>query len=324
MIHQSYKKSWPIYLGTYESGELAQKVNHALEMLRACYVCPRDCGVNRLENKWAVCKSGRYAVVSSYFPHFGEEDCLRGWKGSGTIFFSHCNLKCVFCQNFDISQPPSGPGGNGVGIEVDSTQLANMMLSLQEKGCHNINFVTPEHVVPQIVEALPIAIEKGLHLPLVYNTSAFDSLESLRLMDGLVDIYMPDFKFWDKEYARRYLKAVKYPEAAKAAIKEMHRQVGDLQFDGNGWAVRGLLVRHLIMPGMTKDSQKIFKFLVDEISPETFINVMDQYRPTHKVGGKSYQDINRSITQLELRQAYNVARELGLHRFDKKRFASVL
>ncbi|MFQ6615784.1 MAG: radical SAM protein [Fidelibacterota bacterium] len=301
--------TWPRYLEAYESGVLHEKVGRALEMLESCRVCPRDCGVNRLENQWAVCKSGRYATVSSFSPHFGEEDCLRGWKGSGTIFFSHCNLKCVFCQNAHISQ-------KGSGADVSPDQLASMMVALQKRGCHNINFVTPEHVVPQILEALPLAIEMGLHLPLVYNTSAFDSLESLQLLDGLVDIYMPDFKFWDPELARRYVKAVNYPETARVAIKEMVRQVGDLQFDENGLATRGVLVRHLVMPGLEEDSRQIFQFLARNISPDTFVNVMGQYRPAHRVDSTSYSEINRSVRTDELFHAIQLAQRSGLHRLD--------
>ncbi|MFQ6673939.1 MAG: radical SAM protein [Fidelibacterota bacterium] len=311
MSNHLSRGSWPAYLEAYESGLLQKKVEEALEMLESCHVCPRNCGINRLENDWAVCKSGRYARVNSCFPHLGEEDCLRGWRGSGTIFFSHCNLKCVFCQNSSISQDDGG-------VEVTPGQLAQMMLTLQEKGCHNINFVTPEHVVPQIVEALPTAIEKGLRLPLVYNTSAFDSLESLRLLDGLVDIYMPDFKFWDHELARRYVKAATYPETARMAFREMHRQVGDLQIDPEGLATRGLLVRHLVMPGVASDSRRIFEFLAAEISRNTFINVMDQYRPAYKVRDGSYSEINRPVTMDEFREVVTLAREAGLHRFDHR------
>ena len=205
----------PAYLKLYESGELERRVERALALLEDCAVCPRDCRVNRLADKFAVCKTGRYAVVSSAFPHFGEEDCLRGWNGSGTIFFSWCNLRCVFCQNYDISW-------QGGGRATKPAELAALMLALQERGCHNINFVTPEHVVPQILEALPLAIKAGLRLPLVYNTSAYDSLDSIKLMDSVVDIYMPDFKFWDPEMARHYAKAPNYPEAARRAIKAMH------------------------------------------------------------------------------------------------------
>lgn len=303
---------WPAYLEAYESGVLDEKVERALSLLAPCRVCPRECDVDRFKNEHGICLSGRYAVVSSYFPHFGEEDCLRGWRGSGTIFFSHCNLRCVFCQNHDISQGHSGR-------EVTPQELSQMMLELQEKGCHNINFVTPEHVVPQIIEALPIAIEGGLRLPLVYNTGAFDSLESLEVMDGLVDIYMPDFKIWNKESSQRFLKAVKYPEVARVAIKEMYRQVGDLKFDGRGLAVRGLLVRYLVMPGMENDSRDIFQFLSSEVSSDTFVNIMNQYRPAYKVREASYPEINRPISANELYRTVKAAEEAGLHRFDNRK-----
>ncbi len=308
---------WPAHLHAWESGLLEAKVAEAREMLRECCVCPRDCGVNRLEDKWAVCKNGRYARVGSYGPHQGEEDCLRGWNGSGTIFFSHCNLRCVFCQNWDISQPSSKAEASG--SATTPGQLANMMLALQSQGCHNINFVTPEHVVPQIVEALPLAVGKGLRLPLVYNTSAFDSLESLHLMEGLVDIYMPDFKFWDPELARRYLKAVRYPSVARESIREMHRQVGDLQLDENGLAVRGVLVRHLVMPGMAADAERVFAFLAGEISPDTYINIMDQYRPAFKVSATNYAELNCSVRAAEFSRAIQAALAAGLHRFDEQR-----
>ncbi len=309
--------TWPAYLHVRDSGLLETKVAQAREMLRECCVCPRDCGVNRSEDKWAVCKSGRYARVGSYGPHQGEEDCLRGLNGSGIIFFSHCNLRCVFCQNWDISQRPSKAEVSG--SATTAGQLANMMLVLQSQGCHNINFVTPEHVVPQIVEALPLAVEKGLRLPLVYNTSAFDSLESLHLMEGLVDIYMPDFKFWDPELARRYLKAVRYPSVARESIREMHRQVGDLQLDENGLAVRGVLVRHLVMPGMAADAERVFAFLAGEISPDTYINIMDQYRPAFKVSATNYAELNCSVRAAEFSRAIQAALAAGLHRFDEQR-----
>ncbi len=202
----------PAYMQTYEEGRLREKAEEALELLRSCHVCPRDCKVNRLENKTGVCKSGRLARVTSAFTHFGEEDCLRGWNGSGTIFFAWCNLRCVFCQNFETSQ-------QGDGTEVTASQLAAIMLRLQSAGCHNINFVTPEHVVPQILDALLIAINGGLRLPLVYNTSSYDSMESIRLMDRVVDIYMPDFKLWDSQRSLRYLLARDYPDAARRVVK---------------------------------------------------------------------------------------------------------
>lgn len=302
----------PAYLALYRSGELQRRARAALERLADCHVCPRNCGVNRLANKTAACKSGRYALVGSHFAHFGEEDCLRGWNGSGTIFFSWCNLRCVFCQNFDVSQ-------DGVGLEARPERLAQMMLELQEMGCHNINFVTPEHVVPQLLEALPLAVARGLRLPIVYNTSAYDSLDSLHLMEGIVDIYMPDFKFWDDRLSLRFLKARDYPEAARQAVREMQRQVGPLKLDENGLAKRGLLVRHLVMPGQIAGAESIMRFLAEEISADTYVNVMDQYYPAGKVSAEKYTEINRRTTSREYKQAVDVARGAGLWRFDERR-----
>ncbi|MGH7411744.1 MAG: radical SAM protein [Candidatus Methylomirabilis sp.] len=302
----------PAYLRSFESGELARRAEEAVASLEKCRVCPWHCEINRLADQTKVCKTGRYARVGSSFPHFGEEDCLRGWNGSGTIFFSWCNLRCVFCQNFDLSQ-------QGEGREVRPEELAGMMLTLQAKGCHNINFVTPEHVVPQILEALPLAIQGGLRLPIVYNTSAYDSLESIRLMEGIVDVYMPDFKFWDPELAKRYVKAGDYPEAARAAIKEMHRQVGPLVFDTYGLAKRGLLVRHLVMPGGTAGTEAIMRFLAAEVSPDTYVNIMAQYYPAGKVNTESYPEINRMVTPREYQEAIRLAHEVGLRRLDERR-----
>ncbi len=302
----------PAYLALHRTGELRRRAEAALERLYECRVCPRNCGVNRMADKTAACKSGRYAAVASYFSHFGEEDCLRGWNGSGTIFFSWCNLRCVFCQNFDVSQ-------EGIGRVTPPERLAAMMLELQAMGCHNINFVTPEHVVPQILEALVLAVEGGLRLPIVYNTSAYDSLDSLRLMDGVVDIYMPDFKMWDPRLSLRYLKAKDYPEAARRAIKEMHRQVGDLKFDEFGLARRGLLVRHLVMPGGVAGTAEIMRFLAEEVSRDTYVNLMDQYYPAGKVSEEKYGEINRRITSREYQEALRAAREAGLWRFDERR-----
>ena len=301
----------PSYVTLWKSGELGQRIEKALSELSACRVCPWNCEVNRLDDQTKVCRTGRYPRVASYFAHFGEEDCLRGWNGSGTIFFSWCNLRCVFCQNHDISQQDAG-------LEVKPDRLAEMMLELQDRGCHNINWVTPEHVVPQILEALPYAIEKGLRLPIVYNTSGFDSLESLRLMEGIVDIYMPDFKYWSPEKSERYLRHKSYPEVARTIIKEMHRQVGDLQTDERGIAIRGLLVRHLVMPGETADCGEIMKFLAEKISENTYVNIMDQYYPTARVSHQKYPEINRGISSAELAAAYATAREAGLHRFDTR------
>ena len=300
----------PNYIRLYESGELERRVAEALAGLESCRVCPWDCGINRLEDEWRVCRSGRRARVASCFPHFGEEDCLRGWQGSGTIFFAWCNLRCVFCQNFDISQQRAGR-------EVETEELAKLMLRLQQQGCHNINLVTPEHVVPQILEALPHAIRGGLRLPLVYNTSAFDSAQSLRLLDGIVDIYMPDFKYWREDTAQHYLKSPRYPETARAAIAEMHRQVGVLQIDDSGLATRGVLVRHLVMPGGADETRAIMRFLAD-LSPDTYVNIMAQYRPSGRVDGGKYAEIDRAVSTDEIRAAYAGATEVGLHRFDER------
>jgi putative pyruvate formate lyase activating enzyme len=302
----------PAYLRLHRSGELQRRAREAVAGLAHCTACPRDCGVDRLADKTAACKTGRYARVSSYFPHFGEEDCLRGWNGSGTIFFGWCNLRCVFCQNFSASQ-------QGEGVDARPERLAEMMLELQAIGCHNINFVTPEHVVPQILEALPLAVERGLRRPLVYNTSAYDALESLRYMDGVVDIYMPDFKVWDERTALKYLLAKDYPEAARRAIREMHRQVGPLKVDERGLAKRGVLVRHLVMPGELAGTREIMEFLVREVSPDTYVNVMAQYYPAGRVSREKFGEINRRITRPEYAHAVSVAREAGLHRFDERR-----
>jgi putative pyruvate formate lyase activating enzyme len=303
----------PAYIRSYETDKhiFEEKVERALRVLENCEVCPRNCHVNRLENKTAVCRTGRYAYVASAFPHFGEEDCLRGWNGSGTIFFSFCNLKCVFCQNFDISW-------EGNGQVLTPVELARVMIHLQETGCHNINFVTPEHVVPQVMEAIPIAMEMGLRLPIVYNTSAYDSSHSLEIMDGIVDIYMPDIKFWDRELSFFYMAARDYPEVARAAVKEMHRQVGLLRFDENGLALRGVLVRHLVMPNRVAGTREIFRFIANEVSKDTYVNVMDQYRPEGRVLKlpEKYKDINRSTNRAEYEEALKIAREEGLHRFD--------
>lgn len=301
----------PAYLALHRLGELQRRAETALAQLACCRVCPRECNVDRLADEAAVCGNGRYARVASYAPHLGEEDPLRGTRGSGTIFFAGCNLRCVFCQNYDISQGKAG-------ASVLPERLAGMMLHLQRLGCHNINFVTPEHVVPQILEALVIAVEDGLRLPLVYNTSAYDSLDSLRLLDGVVDIYMPDFKLWDAELAHRYLKARDYPAMARQVIKEMQRQVGDLQLDNQGIARRGVLLRHLVMPGLVGDTAVIMRFLANEVSPNLYVNLMAQYYPAHKVSRQKYPEINRRLYAEEYRQAYQAAQDAGLWRFDER------
>jgi putative pyruvate formate lyase activating enzyme len=309
----------PAYL-SLGSAELHRRADRAVAELAECRACPRECGVNRLEDKWAACKTGRYALVSSYFPHFGEEDCLRGWRGSGTIFFGHCNLRCVFCQNYDISQAIR-PGGSGSRLGTEGHRpeaIAAMMLELQDRGCHNINFVTPEHVVPQVLEAIVVAVDRGLALPIVYNTSAYDALESIELMGGIVDIYMPDFKYWSAERSRTYLKAENYPEAARSVIEAMHRQVGPLVVDHQGLARRGLIVRHLVMPGALEDTQAILEWIAETLGRETYVNLMDQYYPAGKVSGAQYPELNRRLTSREFDEARTMARELGL-RLDERR-----
>lgn len=299
----------PAYRGL-SAAQLQERAAQAVAGLDACRACPRQCGVNRMAGEEGFCKTGRYARVASAFPHFGEEDCLRGTHGSGTIFFNSCNLGCVFCQNCDISQ-------NRVGTAYPPDLLADLMLELQDARCHNINFVTPSHVAAQLLEAIAAAPAKGLRIPIVYNTSAYDSVETLRYFDGIVDIYMPDFKCWEPTTAERLCRAINYPERARDAIREMHRQVGDLRFGPNGVARRGLLVRHLVMPGQGRESADILQWLAKDLSPDTFVNIMAQYRPANRVGIDSdFADIDRPVTRDELEQAYETARTAGLWRFD--------
>jgi putative pyruvate formate lyase activating enzyme len=299
----------PAYLRLHGTGELERRAKRAMDGLESCRSCPRRCEADRLADERGTCHVGRWAPVSSAFAHHGEEDCLRGRRGSGTIFFAWCNLRCVFCQNHDISQ-------EGQGRPVRPEQLARLMLALQEAGCHNINFVTPEHVVPHVLEALPLAVAAGLRLPLVYNTSAYDSLDSLRLLDGVVDIYMPDFKVWDADAAERYLGARDYPEAARVAIREMHRQVGPLKLDEQGVALRGVLVRHLVMPGDVAGTPEIMRFLASEVSPDTYVNVMAQYGPAHRVSASEFPELDRCISAGEYAAAVAAAEDAGLWRFD--------
>jgi putative pyruvate formate lyase activating enzyme len=303
------------YLALHAAGDLARRAAEAERLLVDCHLCPRECGVNRLAGEKGVCRTGRNAMVASYAAHFGEEQPLVGTNGSGTIFFSNCNLLCLFCQNYEISHL-------GEGEEVTAEQLAAMMLSLQRQGCHNINFVTPSHVVPQILSALVGAVDAGLTIPLVYNSSGYDSLETLRLLDGIIDIYMPDMKFWDSRSAKRYAGAGDYPQAVRAAVKEMHRQVGDLVINHEGLAVRGLLVRHLVMPGGLSETGAILQFIAQEISANTYVNVMDQYRPC----GRAYKKppINRCLSAAEYQEALLSAEEAGLRRLDKRDWAGIL
>jgi putative pyruvate formate lyase activating enzyme len=297
----------PSYVDLHGSGELERRAAGAYELLgERCVVCPRGCKIDRRADEKGLCAIGRHAVVASYFPHFGEEDCLRGRRGSGTIFFSGCNLRCVFCQNHDISWEVRGE-------RVNPIRLAEMMVELQAIGCHNINWVTPEHVVPQILEALPFAIEAGLRLPIVYNTSAYDSLDSLRLMEGVVDVYMPDFKLWTRETARRYLKRGDYADVARVTVKEMHRQVGDLVLDERGLARRGLILRHLIMPGLVEETEAILRFVAEELGTGVYVNLMAQYYVSGRVAvDGEYAEIARGIHGEEYDRALALATALGL------------
>ena len=298
--------SWPAYLELHETGELRHRAQAAERLLERCRVCPRECLAQRLRGETGVCGVAEQAKVSSYGPHFGEERPLVGSGGSGTIFLAHCNLCCVFCQNSAISQEGEG--------QVFSTQkLAEMMLDLQRMGCHNINFVTPTHQVPQILRALAGAVEGGLQVPLVYNCGGYESLETLRLLDGVFDIYMPDFKYADAEIARQYSKVENYPEIARAAFREMHRQVGDLTMDPRGIARRGLLVRHLVLPSDLAGTAAVVRFLVD-LSKDTYVNIMAQYRPCYRA--HEHPPLARRPTRAEFEAALQLARAAGLRRLD--------
>lgn len=288
--------------------ELGDRVRQAVAMLEDCTVCAQQCRVNRLKGELGICRGGRRAAVSSYGPHFGEESPLVGARGSGTIFFANCNLKCSFCQNYEISQ-------DGEGDEVSLSELAEMMLELQKGGCHNINLVSPSHYVPQVLEALLVASAMGLHIPIVYNTGGYDSLETLEILDGVIDIYMPDIKFGDDDAGRKYSGAAGYFTAAKRAVKKMHEQVGDLVIDERGLAVRGLLVRHLVLPEDLSGTAAVMEFLAREVSLNTFVNIMSQYYPAYR--SADCPDLGRRITNTEYRAAVNVARQAGLTRIYK-------
>jgi putative pyruvate formate lyase activating enzyme len=298
-----------VYLRTLKEGIFPEKIHQAREMLRDCCVCPRNCRVNRLEGELGFCSVGALAMVSSANSHFGEEAPLVGSGGSGTIFLTSCNLKCVFCQNYEISNLMEGQ-------EMDCPTLAGLMLGLQHSGCHNINFVTPSHQVPQILDAVHTAAQNGLRVPLVYNTGGYDTVETLRLLDGVVDIYMPDIKFMDPDVSKRLADAPDYPDVVRGAVKEMHRQVGDLQINDQGIATRGLLVRHLVMPDDLAGTREVMEFLAVEISTNTYVNVMNQYRPCGRAFEQS--DINRSVTRQEYTQALETAKEAGITRLDER------
>jgi len=278
-------------------------------------LCPRHCGVNRLAGESGKCHITRQAVISSYGPHFGEESPLVGRHGSGTIFFTYCNLRCVFCQNYTISQL-------GEGWAVDKEELAKMMLSLQAKGCHNVNLVSPTHVVPYILEALELAAGMGLYLPLVYNSGGYDSVETLELLDGIIDIYMPDMKYSNDKIAEQLSGIKDYPKVNKAAIKEMHRQVGDLQLDEQGIAQRGLLVRHLVLPNRLAGTEEIVAFLAHEVSTNTYLNIMAQYHPCHKAF--DIPQLSRPVSKQEFYEAIDLAHRQGLNRLDRYDFSPPL
>jgi len=300
----------PAYLSRLDPGVLARRAETARRHLADCDLCARYCHVDRFAGiEGAVCRTGERASVASFGAHHGEEDCLRGWAGSGTIFFGWCNLRCVYCQNWDISH-------RGIGHEVDAATLAGMMLELQTRGCHNINLVSPSHVVAQIIEALSIAVARGLRLPLVYNTGGYDSLEALRLLDGIVDIYMPDMKYGDSALARKYSKVRDYVAANRIAVKEMHRQVGDLVMDERGIAQRGLLVRHLVLPGGIAGTEEVLAFLASEVSRDSYVNLMDQYRPCYRAD--EYPDIDRPLSVAEYDAALAAAARHGITRLDAR------
>jgi len=300
--------AWPSYLALHESGELARRAEQARELLEPCVVCPRECRAARLSGAASFCGGGERPKVSSAGPHFGEERPLVGTGGSGTIFLAGCNLGCIFCQNYEISHLRQG-------VEVGGDELANTMVRLQARGCHNINFVTPTHYVPQIMAALVIAVEAGLHVPLVYNTGGYDSVQTLRLLDGVFDIYMPDAKYADGEVAARLSGAPDYPQVMRAALSEMHRQVGDLEMGADGLARRGLLVRHLVLPDGLAGTPEIMRFLAS-LSRDTYVNVMAQYRPCYQA--HQHPELCRRISADEYREAVQAAHDAGLHRLDDR------
>ena len=304
----SFQPSYPRLL---ETGELADRVARANAMLSACMVCPRACRIDRRKGERGFCRTGAQAMVSSFAPHPGEERPLSGTRGSGTIFFTNCNLSCMYCQNYDISQL-------GSGREVTAERLSEMMLALQGYGCHNINLVTPSHVIPQIIEAIYLAAQAGLALPIVYNTSSYDALDSLGLLEDVVDIYLADLKYTDNEIAGKYSRAPDYAEVGKAAIREMFRQAGDLIMDEQGIARRGLMIRHLVLPNDLSGTEEAMRFLAEEVSRNTFVNLMSQYRPSHRADESPY--LNRRLRRAEFDIARTLRAQYGLSRGEVQRF----
>ncbi|MEW5821702.1 MAG: radical SAM protein [Cyanobacteriota bacterium] len=295
----------PGYIEHHKSGELDKRISILQEILKDCVLCARNCHINR-NNQLGWCKTGRLARISSYSAHFGEEKPLVGMMGSGTIFFTNCNLGCIFCQNYTISHL-------GEGTEINKFELANIMLKLQEMGCHNINFVSPSHVVTQIVESLPIAIEGGLNVPLVYNTGGYDNPDTIKLLDGIIDIYMPDIKYGDNDIGYELSCAKDYWDISKKCLKIMHKQVGDLVIEDD-IAKKGLMVRHLVLPNKLSTSEAIFEFLAEEVSTNTYLNIMDQYYPSYKAD--SIGNINRKVSMREYKETIALAKSLGLFRLD--------
>lgn len=297
----------PAYLELHKTGQLEEKAAALTRRLSSCDICPRNCGVNRIAGEVGVCGVGANVCVSSYGPHHGEEDPLRGIYGSGTIFFSGCNLNCLYCQNADISQEISGQ-------ELAARDLAQLMLELQGRSCHNINLVSPTHVIPQIAEAICLAVGEGLDLPIVYNSGGYDSVDTLQLLDGFIDIYMPDMKYSDEGIGQIFSNITLYPQVNQMAVSEMHNQVGDLRISKEGIAERGLLIRHLILPNELAGSKEILTFIAEKISLDTYINIMDQYRPVYQAFRKA--GINRRITRSEYQEIIQFAGNLGLKRLD--------
>jgi putative pyruvate formate lyase activating enzyme len=299
------ERLYPTYLKLVETGELAKRAAVAREILDSCTLCPWNCMVDRLSGEKGQCQIGAQARVYSYMAHRGEEKPLSGTRGSGTIFFSGCNLHCLYCQNSDISQD-----NYGMGVSVE--MLASMMLDLQSQGCHNINLVSPTHIVPQFLDALLVAVEEGLRLPIVYNTGGYDKVSSLQILDGIVDIYLPDMKYADEDIAQKFSGVKDYPDTNRAAVMEMHRQVGDLEVDEKGIAISGLMVRHLVLPNELAGTRAVATFIAEQISPNTYLNIMDQYRPEYNAC--NFPQLNRRVTRQEYMQAVESVKETGLHR----------
>ncbi len=311
---------YPRYLESYHSGKLKKVISETFSLLKSCCICPRKCKVNRINNEVGFCKTGLKPYVYSYMPHHGEEPPVSGIRGSGTIFFSHCNMACVYCQNYEFSQ-------SGQGREVDFTELARIMLELQRLNCHNINLVTPTHIMPQILKALEIAIEGGLNIPIVYNTGGYELPQIIKLLDGIVDVYLVDMRYADSKMAIKYSDAPDYPKYNQGAVKEMHRQVGIAETDKNGIIKKGVLIRHLVLPNNIAGTDKIMKFIAREISKDTYVSLMSQYLPYYRAA--EFQDISRRLYDYEYEEARNTMQKYGLYNgwiqesYGSERFAGV-